>query len=728
MVAFTISLENNSCSLTVSAFAIMGSFAFVWMMIFVISFSNLHFPTFSHSPNNLTLFGDAFFSNASIVLTQELNSCSSSSLASFNGVGGALYADPVRFVDSQTNDTASFSSVFSFSITPSPFCSPGDGISFLIAPDQDSFSSFKGHIGLPRPFVVEDPFFAVEYDTSFDPLLGDVNGNHIGVDLNSVVSVSSVDLTPKGVNLKSGKTIKTWIEYRNPIKMIRIWVGYSAVRPTNPVLVARLDLSQILKEYMYVGFSSSNGQGSSLHVLDKWRFKIYHGSFTIPLDIVEEGDCFVCSPDDEHSATATATHKSEQEKFVLGVGCLVTLVISIIAIVLVVIFKKIQERKIVVINNNNNFGANPRIQTRSSVNTNFAAERIQANRVPTRLSLAEIKSATMCFAPNRIVGEGASATVYKGSLPHGPQVAVKRFQRVSGIGSWRNPFTTEFATMVGCLKHKNLIQLQGWCCEGSELVLVYEYMPNGSLDKILHNKTRSAIVLTWTQRQKISIGVASALTYLHQDCERQIIHRDVKSCNIMLDENFNAKLGDFGLAQVYEHSPGGGGGDHESRNATIPAGTLGYLAPEYVYTGVPSSKTDAYSFGVVVLELVTGKRAVDEDGKSVVDWVWELWGKGMIVDAADVRLRGKVKNEELMRMLVVGLACVHPNHVKRLSVKQAARVLKGEASLPLLPPCKPRFKLRPVNAVPSESSSAASQTSKTTSNTDPFLTPMTNFG
>lgn len=174
----------------------------------------------------------------------------------------------------------------------------------------------------------------------------------------------------------------------------------------------------------------------------------------------------------------------------------------------------------------------------------------------------------------------------------------------------------------------------------------------------------------------IVLGVASALSYLHEECERQIIHRDVKTCNIMLDAEFNSKLGDFyfGLAEVFEHSS-------ITREAPIPAGTMGYLAPEYVYSGVPSQKTDVYSFGVVVLEVATGKRPVDDAGTVLVDWVWSYWEKGKLIEEVDPKLKGTFNAVEMRRMLMVGLYCVHPNHEKRPRVKEAARILRGEAPL-----------------------------------------------
>ncbi|CAK8573416.1 unnamed protein product [Lathyrus sativus] len=157
----------------------------------------------------------------------------------------------------------------------------------------------------------------------------------------------------------------------------------------------------------------------------------------------------------------------------------------------------------------------------------------------------------------------------------------------------------------------------------------------------------------------------------------------------MLDVDFNAKLGDFGLAEVYEHSS-------STRDATIPAGTMGYLAPEYVYTGIPTVKTDVYSFGVVMIEVATGRKPVGDDGTVVGDYVWTLWEKNRLVEAADPKLMGEFDIVEMERLLLVGLVCVHPDNEKRPRVRDAARMIKREASVPLLPPCKPRVRIRPI--------------------------------
>ncbi|XP_028800445.1 L-type lectin-domain containing receptor kinase S.6 [Neltuma alba] len=653
---------------------------FLWVCFFFFIAFNFPSLSFSFLPSqNVTLLGDAYFGNKAISLTQEL-SCHhhSSSSSSSSGVGRAFYVNPVRFLDSETNSTASFSCRFTFSIVSSPSCHSGDGIAFMIISNTDLVSFSRGYMGLPSLSInQQDSYFAVEFDTNFDPAVGDINGNHIGIDVDTIISIASVDAISEGIDLKSGRKITAWIEYRDAQKMVRVWVGHSPARPQTPILVAQIDLSEKLKEFMHVGFSASNVMGSGIHSIDHWQFKTFGFISSVnPIDMVEEGDCFFCYPENStiatHQIDNTYYRREKLGDMALGLGGIAAFIVSAFLICIFLVKRK-----------------------KASVGDPLREDQhceFQSTKLPSRLSLSEIKSATMGFSRDRLVGEGTSAKVYKGSLPYGGDVAVKRFGKVNGCNSidyLHNPFTNEFATMAGCLRHKNLVQLQGWCCEGSELVLVYEYLPNGSLNRILHKNYNSSVVLSWKQRVNIILGVASALTYLHEECERQIIHRDVKTCNIMLDADFNAKLGDFGLAEVYEHSC-------DTREATLPAGTMGYLAPEYVYSGVPTVKTDVYSFGIVMLEVATGRKPVEDDGTVIVDYTWKMWEKRNLVEAGDPRLMGKFDVQEMERMLMVGLICVHPDHENRPRVRDAVRILKGEAPLPFLPACKPRVRIRPV--------------------------------
>ncbi|CAM9000854.1 unnamed protein product [Rhodiola kirilowii] len=646
---------------------------FFFLLLLLLSLPALNFP--APATMNITLFGDARISNDSVIsLTRESN-CS---IPHFS-VGRALYSTPVKFLDLNSNSTASFSSTFSFSLLPSsPSCDFGDGFAFLITSNAESFIHFDGYLGLP--YNAQDAYFAVEFDTYFDAALGDINGNHVGIDLNNVISFASVDVTSKGVNLKGRKELTAWIEYWHPMKTVRVWIGASLIKPSTPLIVAHVDLSNLFKEFMHVGFSASNGRGSAAHLVRQWRFKTtlmspsspMSSMDTVPLDL---SDCLLCDSGMKTVAPGTSQDLNKRLlaglKGTLGINGLIAVVVSAFSVMVATICYFLFRKK---------------WRTTDVKVQNRGTGRLDG--VSQRLTLSEIKRATMGFSKKRVIGEGASSTVYKGLLsPSGELVAVKRFNHINRFDTFNNSFTNEFATMAEFLKHDNLVQLLGWCCEGGELVLVYEYMPNGTLDKLLHrNATVATFFLQWEKRVRVILGVASALTYLHEECERQIIHRDVKACNIMMDANFNAKLGDFGLAEVYEHSSA-------NRQATLPAGTMGYLAPEYVYSGVPTEKTDAYSFGVLILEVATGRRPVDVDGTVLVDKVWEMWEMGKLTEAADAKLEGRFKTVAMERMLIVGLLCAHPNFQNRPSVKEAAKIIKGEAPIPSLPKKKPTLRM-----------------------------------
>lgn len=215
---------------------------------------------------------------------------------------------------------------------------------------------------------------------------------------------------------------------------------------------------------------------------------------------------------------------------------------------------------------------------------------------------------------------------------------------------------------IGRLRHKNLVQLQGWCHDRNNLLLVYEFMPNGSLDRFI-----SKGFLDWPTRYRIIIGLASALLYLHEECGNVVIHRDVKPNNVMLDANYNAHLGDFGLARLLLH---------ETSVTTMLAGTLGYLAPECSYTGKATTESDVFSFGIVVLEVVCGRRTLGGIGENnLVDYVWELHGKGQLINGVDSRLKGELEEEEMHRALVVGLLCSHPDPRLRPNMRKVIQVL-----------------------------------------------------
>jgi serine/threonine protein kinase len=266
-------------------------------------------------------------------------------------------------------------------------------------------------------------------------------------------------------------------------------------------------------------------------------------------------------------------------------------------------------------------------------------------------------------------------------------VAIKRVSKGSKQG--RKEYATE-VRIISRLRHRNLVQLVGWCRGGGELLLVYELMPNGSLDRHLYSsgsEDADDTLLPWPRRHDVVLGLGSALLYLHEEWEQCVVHRDIKPSNVMLDASFHARLGDFGLARLVDHDRGS--------HTTVVAGTMGYMDPECVITGRADAESDVYSFGVVLLEIACGRRPMvvaaarrGHEGEGVVhivEWVWEYYGRGAVLDAADARLKGEFDAREVETVMLVGLWCAHPDRSLRPSIRQAINVLRQEAPLPRLP-------------------------------------------
>ncbi|KAG2310547.1 hypothetical protein Bca52824_022104 [Brassica carinata] len=296
---------------------------------------------------------------------------------------------------------------------------------------------------------------------------------------------------------------------------------------------------------------------------------------------------------------------------------------------------------------------------------------------PRRFAYKDLEIATNRFSPQRKLGEGGFGAVYRGFLNEIDMfVAVKKLSGRSRQG--KREFLTE-VKIISKLRHRNLVQLIGWCSEKHEYLLIYEFMPNGSLDTHLFGKRPH---LCRDVRYKVALGLASALLYLHDELDRCVLHRDIKARNIMLDTNFNVKLGDFGLARLM---------DHELRSHTTGlAGTFGYMAPEYVMTGRASKESDIYSFGVSILEIVTGIKSLDHSAEniestSLVERVWDLYGRQQLMSAMDEKLGEEFNREQAECLAVVGLWCGHPDRNSRPSIRQAIQVLNLESPLPNLP-------------------------------------------
>ncbi|KAL0718743.1 hypothetical protein Bca4012_068066 [Brassica carinata] len=290
-----------------------------------------------------------------------------------------------------------------------------------------------------------------------------------------------------------------------------------------------------------------------------------------------------------------------------------------------------------------------------------------------RYTFKELRSATNHFHSKNILGRGGYGIVYKGHFSDGSLVAVKRLKDCN-IAGGEVQFQTEVETISLAL-HRNLLRLRGFCSSNNERILVYPYMPNGSVASRLKDHIRGEPALDWSRRKKIAVGTARGLVYLHEQCDPKIIHRDVKAANILLDEDFEAVVGDFGLAKLLDH--------RESHVTTAVRGTVGHIAPEYLSTGQSSEKTDVFGFGILLLELITGQKALDFGRSShqkgvMLDWVKKLHQEGKLKQLIDKDLNDKFDRVELEEIVQVALLCTQFNPSNRPKMSEVMKMLEGD--------------------------------------------------
>ncbi|XP_072988474.1 L-type lectin-domain containing receptor kinase IX.1-like [Typha latifolia] len=576
---------------------------------------------------------DAFFNKVIKLTKNELGSPITDS------VGRAVYTHPVLLWDADTRELTHFTTHFSFiidSFNKSPY---GDGLAFFLSPYPSTIpdDSSAGYLGLfsndskgkSSPAI---PTVAVEFDSYWDDW--DSSSDHVGINVNSIRSIATVRWAS---SIKNGRTANAWVSYNATTMNLTVFLTYkdNPVFSGNSTLSCTIDLRDILPAEVAIGFSAATGQATEIHNILSWDF----------------------------SSTLEPRKKS---KLGLVVGLPVGLGLLIASAVGLLWFWVWRKRT-----------------SRGNDETTTDDEFEKLGRGPKRFPYSELAAATKNFAEEKKLGEGGFGAVYRGYLNDSKlDVAIKKVSRGSKQG--RKEYISE-VKIISRLRHRNLVQLVGWCHDKGydQLVLVYEFMPNGSLDSHLYSGER---LLLWATRYNIALGLASALLYLHEEWEQCVVHRDVKPSNVMLDSAFNAKLGDFGLARLVDHDCGS--------QTTVLAGTMGYLAPECVATGKASKESDVYSFGVVALEIACGRRPLDPKEKllskvRLVEWVWELYGKKKLLEAADERLDNKFVEKEMECLMVVGLWCAHPDYSLRPSIRQAIAVLKCEAPLPDLPRTMP---------------------------------------
>jgi len=572
--------------------------------------------------------------------------------------GHAFHPTPLRFRESGgAGAVRSFSTSFVFGIlSPYPDMS-AHGIIFVVSPTTDFStalaSQYLGLVNVTSNGDERNRIFAVELDTLQQDEFRDINDNHVGVDINSLISLDSSDAgyyddegSFKNLSLISHEEMRVWVDYDAASIRINVTLALlSLAKPAKPLISAIYNLSSVLTHMAYVGFSSATGSFNSRHYVLGWSFAMDVPAPAIDITKLPK------LPREGPKA------RSKVLEIVLPIAS--AAVVFCLGTAIILLMRRRRKYS----------------ELREDWEVEFG---------PHRFPYKDLHRATEGFRNKNLLGVGGFGRVYKGVLPISDlDIAVKKVSHNSSQGM--KEFIAEVASL-GRLQHRNLVRLLGYCRRKGELLLVYEYMSNGSLDKYLYDQDKRP-TLSWPQRFKIIKDIASGLLYLHEEWEKVVIHRDIKASNVLLDSGMNGRLGDFGLARLYNH-----GTDPQS---THVVGTIGYLAPELARTSKATPLTDVFAFGTFILEVTCGRRPIFQDaiGSQImlVDWVLEHWRGGTLADTVDANLHGDFIVSEACLVLELGLMCSHPFVNARPSMRQVEQFLSKEVPLPELRPTNMSF-------------------------------------
>jgi serine/threonine protein kinase len=579
--------------------------------------------------------------------------------------GHAFHPTPLRFREGGGTGTGigvvrSFSTSFVFGILSAYPDMSAHGIVFVVSPTTDFAtalaSQYLGLVNVTSNGDERNRIFGVELDTLQQDEFRDINDNHVGVDINGLISLQASDAgyydgegSFKNLTLISHDEMRVWVDYDAGSNRVNVTLAPLAVanKPSKPLISAIYNLSSVITDTAYVGFSSATGSFNSRHYVLGWSFAMDNVSAPA-IDIAK-------------------LPKLPRENTKAGRSKVLLIVLPVASAAAVFCL-----------------GTAAVLLVRRRTKYTELREDWEVEFGPHRFSYKDLHRATEGFANTNLLGVGGFGRVYKGVLPiSDTEIAVKRVSHGSTQGV--KEFVAEVVSL-GRLQHRNLVRLLGYCRRKGELLLVYEYMANGSLDKYLYGQDEKP-TLSWPQRFKIIKDIASGLLYLHEEWEKVVVHRDIKASNVLLDGGMNGQLGDFGLARLYDH-----GSDPQS---THVVGTIGYLAPELARTSKATPLTDVFALGTFILEVTCGRRPIFQDANNqqvmLVDWVLEHWRRGTLVDTVDAKLHGAFVISEACLVLELGLMCSHPFVNARPNMRQVARYLSKELPLPELMPTDMSF-------------------------------------
>ncbi|KNA06417.1 hypothetical protein SOVF_181320 [Spinacia oleracea] len=589
--------------------------------------------------------------------------------------GRAIYSSPIRVFDPTSQTPASFDTSFAFQLNnhtspsyndsnniPGESHGGGSGLTFLIAPDEFTVGRPGPWLGMLNDACNDDyKFMAVEFDTRQNPEFGDPNDNHIGINLGSIVSKTTINASDYGLSFEDGSTHLARITYDGYTKRMEIWVGSNPNTPLSLVFSDDIDLTTFLNEYMFVGFSASTGNRTQIHNILSWNF-----TFKTP--------AILRYPTSETCAS----------KILVGINRVngyngvpikekrpsTNFLIFICVVVLC---------SLILINFYCN-GMSPKSDSGSAfLVLSEKKPRPTPPNKPRRFTGAELSLATRGFTDWEVLGSDSTGALYRGTLPNRCHVAVKRFS-VQFLGSLSMD-RRKFLKRVGVLsrvKHQSLVPIRGWCYDTREYMVVYEYMFNGCVDKWLFGVG----VLPWSRRFKVVKNVANGLSYLHS---HQLAHNNVQVSSVFLDVSFKALLGDFGLGDPIGIDP------------------------------VSSKSVDVFNFGIFVLEVVAGRKRwvaetdsrksgssqseIDMDEMDLVDYAWIMHERDEKIKMVDRRMGSGINTDQAVRVVDIALLCTLPENNGRPKTDEIVTFLTTVSLLPQLPPNRP-IVLFPYNSGP----------------------------
>ncbi|CAN6806478.1 unnamed protein product [Brassica oleracea] len=566
--------------------------------------------------------------------------------ASTQQMGHAFFKQP--FDSSAKN--FSFSTHFVCALVPKPGAEGGHGIAFVVSSSLDfTHADPTQYLGLSNISTNGSPSYqllAIELDTAKSSEFDDIDKNHVGIDINSLRSIESASASyysnTKGKNqslkLLSEEPLQVWVDYERTLLNVTV-APLRIQKPNHPLLSRSINLTEIFLDHkLFFGFSAATGSLVSYQYILGW-------SFSRSRELLQRLDMLKL-PQIPHPR---ATQKQTSPLLIVLFVLLSLTLLAVLGGVHLYRRKKYAEVK----------------------------EAWEKHYGPHRFSYKSLYKATRGFEHR--LGKGGFGEVYRGNLPRIGDIAVKRVCHSARQGM--KQFVAEVVTM-GSLKHRNLVPFLGYCRRKGELLLVSEYMSNGSLDRYLFHRDKPP--LSWEQRFVILKDIASALSYLHAGANQVVLHRDIKASNVMLDSEFNGRLGDFGMARFEDYG--------DSLPATAAIGTMGYMAPELTTNGT-STRTDVYAFGVFMLEVTCGRRPLDtkvpSEERHLIKWVCDCWRSDSLLDAVDIRLGLECSEEEVDMVLKLGLLCTNVAAELRPNMEQVVQYINQNLPLPIFSPDSP---------------------------------------